>query len=217
MDSVDTILFDWDGTLIDSAQAAFEAFRRSLYDLGVAADFAVYERIYSPDWYAMYEALGLPEKKWQQADDLWIRHYGQPVPDQAPGARDVLNELAGRSFCLGIVTSGSRSRVHREMHTLGWDEVFQVVVCSEDVTHKKPHPEGLEKAMAEIGKHPGCCCYVGDSPDDIEMAKRAGVRTIGIRSGYPGSRKLMNHNPDCCISSLSQLLDCLDHVSGMRR
>jgi HAD superfamily hydrolase (TIGR01549 family) len=206
MDLIDTILFDWDGTLIDSAQAAYDAFRKSLGDFGIAAEFAVYEQIYSPNWYAMFEALGLPRDKWQRADDLWILHYGQNTPDPTPGVQDVLSELRDRHYCLGIVTSGTRSRVHREMNALGLDGVFRVVVCSEDVAYRKPHPEGLEKAIAQIGKLPEFCCYVGDSPDDMEMAKRAQVRTIGIHSNYPNSRKLMNSNPDYCINSLAQLL-----------
>jgi len=56
---IDTILFDWDGTLIDTADAAFDAFRKALLDLSVPLEYETYVRIYSPNWYSMYEALAL--------------------------------------------------------------------------------------------------------------------------------------------------------------
>ena len=206
MESINTILFDWDGTLVDSASVAFEATRRSLYDLGITLAYNRYEEIYSPDWYKMYEALRLPREKWPEADNGWILHYGQTVSSLVPEGRRTLNELRRRGYCLGIVTSGNRSRVWREIKTHGLEPIFEVVVCGEDVINRKPHPEGLGLAMERIGKDPDVCCYVGDSLADIEMGKRANIRTIGIRSRYPGSRELSNANPDLLFESIALLL-----------
>jgi HAD superfamily hydrolase (TIGR01509 family) len=206
MDLINTILFDWDGTLVDSAQSACDASIKSMKDLGIAVDIATYERIYSPNWYSMYEALGLPKEKWQQADDLWIRHYGPTVSDLAPDVLRALSELLDRGYCLGVVTGGNRSRIHREMNAHGLSKIFRAIICTEDVTNKKPHPEGLDLAMSRLGKSPEVCCYVGDSPDDMEMGKGARVQTIGIASRYPKSRNLLNDKADFCIESISQLL-----------
>jgi HAD superfamily hydrolase (TIGR01509 family) len=206
MDLINTILFDWDGTLVDSAQSACDASLKSMNDLGIAVDVAVYEKIYSPNWYSMYEAVGLPKEKWREADDLWIRHYGQTVSDLPPDVLHALSELLGRGYCLGVVTGGNRSRIHREINAHGLSETFRIVICTEDVANKKPHPEGLDLAMSRLGKSPEACCYVGDSPDDMEMGKRARVQTIGIASGYPRSRNLTNDRADFCIESISQLL-----------
>jgi HAD superfamily hydrolase (TIGR01509 family) len=203
---IDTILFDWDGTLVDSAQLSYDAFQKSMRDMGVIMEFSAYERIYSPNWYSMYEALGLPREKWLDADDLWIRHYGQKTSDLSPDAHKALLELRGRGYGLGVVTSGSRSRVHREVNALGLNEVFQIIVCSEDVSNKKPHPEGLDLAMSKLGRPPEFCCYVGDNPDDMEMGKRARVQTIGIASRYPNSDNLRDAGADLCIDSIPQLL-----------
>jgi len=77
MRQVATFLFDWDGTLADSARLGLAAFQKTFADLGVAFPLDVYEANYSPNWYSTYQALGLPKEKWQIADDLWLQHYGE--------------------------------------------------------------------------------------------------------------------------------------------
>jgi HAD superfamily hydrolase (TIGR01509 family) len=210
MNLIDTILFDWDGTLIDTAQTSFAAFRKAQADLGIPVTRDYYEQIYSPNWYTMYETLRLPREKWQAADCLWLQHYGDEIPDLVEGAKHVLDKLGRNGYCLGIVTSGSRLRVLREIKMLGLTESFGAVVCNEDVANKKPHPEGLEMAMSRMGKMREVCCYVGDSPDDVEMGKRANIHTVAVMSRYPGGPKLQNANPDFCFPSIIHLLELFD-------
>jgi HAD superfamily hydrolase (TIGR01549 family) len=214
VDAIDTILFDWDGTLVDTAQSTFEAFRKSLDDLGIPVERKLYEQIYSPNWRSMYRAIRLPEEKWQEAEDLWTRYYGQEPPELVQGGQSVLSELSRRGYSLGIVTSGSYARVWREITALGLTDAFRILVCNEDVVNKKPHPEGLEQAMLRMDKRPEICCYVGDSLDDMEMGKRAGIRTIGIISHYPGSDKIRSARPDLCFESIIQLLNHFKALSG---
>ena len=211
---IDTILFDWDGTLIDTAQQAYDASQKSLLKLGVPLDFPTYERIYSPNWYRMYEELRLPREKWKEADDLWILYYTNENPGFMPGAKTALDELIQRNYALGIVTSGTRSRVLRELDALGLAESFRVVICGEDVVNKKPHPEGLEIAMKQLQKRAEVCCYVGDSPDDIEMGKRARVMTVGIPGLYPASRNLVDVHPDLSLDSLEGFCTALDTTNA---
>ena len=213
MDGIDTLLFDWDGTLIESAENSFAAFQKALQEFGIPLEYEVYKTIYSPNWYSMYAALQLPREKWKAADDFWMHYYGQGVVHLVRGGKHALAELSSRGYCLGIVTSGSRSRVLREMGSLGVADVIGAVVCNEDVRNKKPHPEGLERGMQLLNRQPGACCYVGDSPDDIEMGRRAHVRTIAIPGGYPGSKKLADANPDFWFGSIDQLLK---HFSDLR-
>jgi pyrophosphatase PpaX len=206
MVGIDTILFDWDGTLVDTAQPSFAAFQQTMRDLGIRLEFDHYERIYSPNWYRMYQALRLPQHKWQKAEDLWLHYYGENAASLVQGARNVLVELSGRGYCLGVVSSGSQSRVLREMESLEIGKAFRIVVCNEDVCNKKPDPEGLEKAIRLLDRQPETCCYVGDSADDVEMGKRARLRTIGVFSRYPGSANLADTNPDLCIKSITEIL-----------
>ena len=68
--SITTLLFDWDGTLADSAHLGLAAYQKTFAQLGVAFPQEIYEAAYSPNWYSTYEALGLPREKWQLADEL---------------------------------------------------------------------------------------------------------------------------------------------------
>jgi HAD superfamily hydrolase (TIGR01509 family) len=203
---LDTVLFDWDGTLVDSAEQAFEATRKAFGDLGIVLDLQAYNRVYSPNWYVMYAQLGLPRLKWQEADELFLRHYDGSGLRMQPGGWAALDELARRNYALGIVTSGSGSRVRQEIVSFGLGGVFKAVICGEDVVNRKPDPEGLGRAMERMRKRPGSCCYVGDCPEDVEMGRRANMLTIGIPGPYPASRRLKDARPDYLFDSLSEFV-----------
>ena len=204
--SISHLLFDWDGTLLDSSLFGFAAFRKTFSDLKIDFDQTAYESIYSPNWYTMYEALGLPRDLWETADELWIRHYGEESPRLVEGSKEALLELAQRGYSLGIVSSGTRSRVVREIEAAGLSRVFPVVVCNEDIENKKPHPEGLEKAIRMLGTSHDSCVYIGDSPEDIQMGRSARVLAVGIRSNYPTNERLALAQPDLYLESINELL-----------
>ena len=204
---ITTLLFDWDGTLVDSAQLGLTAFEQSFAALGVVFDHEIYRAVYSPNWYSVYEAMGLPKEKWQLADDLWVQHYGEQPAQPVPRAQETIKDLKQKGYRLGVVSSGSECRVAREISELGLETLFEAVICNEQMENKKPHPEGLETAMRSLDCRSDATCYVGDSPEDIQMGKRANLFTVGVRSAYPTSWKLKSHNPDIFIESLAELLD----------
>lgn len=203
--TITTLLFDWDGTIVDSHQLGLTAFERSFASLGMDFSHEIYREVYSPNWYSVYEAMGLPKEKWQQADDLWVENYGLQTAQLVTGAEQTIKQLHGKGYQLGVVSSGSDCRVNREVMDLGLDGIFSVVVCHEQMQNKKPHPEGLETAMRAINRMPTECCYVGDSPEDVQMGQRAGLVTVGVRSAYPTSWKLRHQNPDIYIESFDEL------------
>jgi len=204
--SITTLLFDWDGTLFDSALTGFLAFEKTFGELGLAFTPEFYETIYSPNWYSMYEALNLPKDKWQAADELWLQHYGEQTPKLIDGANSTILELQSRGYRLGIVTSGTHRRVAREINLLGLSSTFETLVCNEHIVNKKPHPEGLENAIQQLFITPDLCCYVGDTPEDVQMGKKAGVMTAAVRSAYPTSRRLIDEHPDIHLDSIADLL-----------
>jgi len=205
-ESIANLFFDWDGTLFDSEKAGLIAFQKTFDDLGIVFTTEFYESRYSPNWYSMYEALSLPKDQWKTADDIWLQHYGEQPPKLVHGAAETINELHRKGYRLGIVTSGTHRRVQRELVQLGLTTVFEAVICNEHITNKKPHPEGLTKAMKMLDATPKSSIYVGDAPEDVRMGKSAKVYTVGVRSAYPTSRNLADENPDLFLDRISELV-----------
>lgn len=202
---ITALLFDWDGTVVDSAHLGLVAFQKSFAALGLEFHEPTYQAAYSPNWYSLYEKMGVPRDKWQTADDLWLHHYSQQTAKLIDGVDATLHELHAKGYRMGVVSSGTDSRVKREMDELALTELFEVVVCNEHMVNKKPHPEGLESALQRMGLTSAQVCYVGDSPEDIEMGKRANVLTAGVRSTYPTSWKLQTADPDIYLESFIEL------------
>jgi len=204
--SITTLLFDWDGTVVDSAQLGLTAYEKAFAELGVPFNHETYRTVYSPNWLTVYEGLGLPKEQWQRADELWTQHYGEQSAEVIEGAGETIAELRQKGYRLGVVSSGNDCRVNREIEELGFGEVFDVVICHEQIRNRKPHPEGLETAMHSLGCSQTEIGYVGDTPEDIEMGKAAGVLTVGVRSAYPTSWRLESCESDIFIESISELL-----------
>jgi len=159
---------------------------------------------YSPNWYHVYRAARVPRIEWRRADRLWRTAYAAEKPPLLPGARKIVRIL-GRKFVLGLVTSGSRSRVRRQLREFGLAKYFSACVYSEDATRKKPHPAALNWAMKCLDAGSEDCVYVGDSAEDIEMARRARVRPIGVLGPFPTAARIRAARPDLLLRSISEL------------
>lgn len=204
---IKTILFDWDGTLADTASLGLRAFQRAFAELDFPFPLNIYETNYSPNWYSVYEALSLPREKWPRADELWLKHYGEQTAQMIEGAVEVLHDLHRKGYQLGIVSSGSESRVCREVNQAKLANLFVTVICNEHIANKKPHPEGLHAAMNRLQASAAESAYVGDALEDIEMGKRAGTFTVAVRSDYPCGSKLLAAKPDIFLDSIKELND----------
>jgi len=198
------VLLDWDGTLLDSYAADARAYLAMFRALRIEWGVQELERHYSPDWYQVYRAARLPQMRWAEADRLWRDAYGAERPPLLPGARTVLRML-GRRFLLGLVTSGSRGRVRRQLRDFGISGYFSACVCSEDAAKKKPHPAPLHLALKRLRATPEECVYVGDAPEDIEMARRAGMRAIGVLGPFPTAEAVRAAQPDLLLRSIRDL------------
>jgi len=203
MKAIATVLFDWDGTLCDSGAALHRAFVKALAEFGVSFSMADYQAVYTPAWYRMYEAFGLPKESWKLADQRWLHHYSGEQPELLPGASDVVDTCRAGGLQLGIVTGANRDRIRQEFQRLGLS--FPAIVCHEDVVHRKPHPEGIERALALLNAGAEDCCFVGDAPEDVEMGKRAGVFTIGVVSDYVTRSRIEAASPDLLLESIEEL------------
>jgi HAD superfamily hydrolase (TIGR01549 family) len=181
---VEAILFDWDGTLADTLGAIYRANVEVMRALGLPFDPAIYRRHFAPDWRVMYERLGVPADRLEEANERWWAALDETDTVLFPGVRAMLQGLASAGHPLGIVTAGRSDRVGAELRRHGIERLFGVIVYGDDGAVQKPDPEPLRSALARLGvaARPSASTYVGDTPDDMRMAVAAGVQAVGIES-----------------------------------
>jgi len=204
------VLFDWDGTLLNSYAADTAAYLAMFREMQIPWGVAELEEHYSPNWYNVYRAAKLPRAKWDAADKAWRLSYMRHRPKLLPGARRILS-LLSRRHALGLVTSGDRDRVHRQLREFRlWDQ-FAARICSGDTRLRKPHPAPLRLALRRMALRATECVYVGDSPEDLEMARSAGVRAaIAILGPFPTEKRLRAAKPDILLESIEELPSALN-------
>ena len=202
------VLLDWDGTLLNSYAADSRAYLAMFRALEIEWGLAELKCHYSPDWYQVYRAAKIPRARWPEANRLWRRAYLAERPRLLPGARSVVQAL-GKRFTLGIVTGGSGDRVRPQLRAFRLADYFAACVCSEDAPRKKPDPAPLRRALQRLRAKPADCVYVGDAPEDIEMARRAGVRSIGVLGPFPTAERLCRAEPQLLLKSIRELPLCL--------
>jgi pyrophosphatase PpaX len=181
----DVVLFDLDGTLIDSAGAILESFHGTTE--------AVLGRRFPDDRILALVGGGSPARQMAQLDatrvDDLVREYGARIDDAYDevecfaGVAEVLAELKHRGQRLGVVSAKSRPTVERAFEAAGIDGLFDVVVGSDATTRHKPDPEPILHALSLLGTAPGAAAYVGDSPFDAAAARAAGVYAVAVAWG----------------------------------
>jgi HAD superfamily hydrolase (TIGR01509 family) len=198
------VLFDWDGTLLDSYHADSQAFLAMFRAMEVEWGLPELERHYSPNWYAVYRAAKIPQDRWDEADRVWRAHYEKHPSKLMGAARRVLMQLNKRHK-LGLVSSGDRDRVSRQLREFRLTRVFRTRVLGGDTVEKKPHPAPLLKALQEMKAEARDCVYVGDTPEDVEMARAAGVRAIAVLGPFPTEKRLRAMKPEILLNELQEL------------
>jgi len=210
---IQAVLFDWDGTLIDSYHADSQAYLAMFQELGLEWGLAELEQNYSPDWYSVYRAAGIPEERWSDADRAWRINYARHPSKLMNGTRRILDQLAGRHR-LGLVTSGDRERVTRQLGEFQLTRIFETYVCGGDTPEKKPRPEPLLLALRRMKIDAGRCVYVGDTPEDLLMARAAGVRAIAVLGPFPTEKRLRAAEPEYLLESLDALPELLEKIEN---
>jgi HAD superfamily hydrolase (TIGR01509 family) len=198
------VLFDWDGTLLNSFQADANAYLQMFRALGIPWSSTQLAKHYSPDWHNVYRVAHLPPECWAEADRLWRGFYRSERPQLQTGARRVVQQLASR-FRLALVSSGSRLRVRSQMRAFALEEFFVVSVFGDQVPHRKPHPLQLQLAIRRLGFEPGSCIYVGDAPEDVKMARHAGVAVVGVLGHSPVPAQLRASCPNALVKTICSL------------
>jgi phosphoglycolate phosphatase len=184
-----TYIFDFDYTLADSSRAVVECANNGLRGLGLPEA--------SPDAIRRTIGLSLPETLVRLAGEqqrpladefrrFWRQRSDQIMVDWTvllPGAPEAVRELREKGFQTGIVSTKYRSRIEEVLRREKLSDAFEVIVGGEDVAAHKPDPEGLLRAIDELGAAPEETLYVGDSITDARTAERANVSFAAVLTG----------------------------------
>lgn len=209
------IIFDLDGTLIDSFGLVIHAWNvacrepmgRTYSAEAVIARFGVTE-------IAMLRNE-IPAAYLEKAEGIFLNEYRSQHSAMCtvfPGIIGLLDDLKIRKTPMGVMTGKGRDTADISLAELGWTDRFQSVVTGDEVTNPKPHPEGPLLVARELKLKPEECVFIGDSPADIEAGQRAGMRTIwaGWHPVYAEKVRLLR--PDYSPTSPSELMDLLRNV-----
>ena len=209
---MDAIVFDWDGTLIDSLAGIFDANLRVLSEYGVPFDDERYRAVYTPDWRLMYQRLGLPDEALEAAGARWLELYRETdAAELLSGAAESLRRLADAGFVLGLVTAGDEDVVVGQMERFGIAGLLPIRVFGTDDVAAKPHPEPLLRALGQLERadRAHLARYVGDVPDDMRMARAVGAVGIGIESAIGTRDQLVRAGATEVYPSVTAFVDQL--------
>jgi len=203
------VIFDLDGTLIDSYQALFLAFRHAYQNMGLPPlSFEEVQKVTGHGLASTFRHL-LGEERVPEALTLFRQKYEEvlrPYTSLLRDARQVLETLHGRGIQLAIATN-KLGRFSREIFEhFGLDKLFTIIVGDEDVSQNKPHPEMLLFAIEKMGLRKEEVIFVGDSSIDIQTAKNAGVRVFAVPTGVTKREDLEKAQPTAVLHSLLDLL-----------
>ncbi len=188
-----TILFDLDGTVIDSTEAILESFHNSyrVYDRTAPTDEAIKALIGHP-LDVMYRELGIEESMVWKFVGTYKEYYREISTQKTvllPKAAEAVIE-ASKIARLGIVTTKTAKYSRILMEHFGLMHYFDALVGFEDVKHAKPHAEPIEKVLELMGAPKENCWLIGDTRIDVEAAHNAAINIVAVTTGYDSHEKL---------------------------
>lgn len=211
-----TIIFDWDGTLMDSAGRIISAMQTSAANVGLPV----------PEEHAVRHIIGLsldsvfdelfPQTDYSFKPRLFEEYRYQYVEaDQTPsplfeGAEDVLLHLKEKGLSLAVATGKARKGLIRVMTESALTEYFDDSICA-DEAESKPHPQMLELLTQRNGWQKQQCLMIGDTTHDLKMAKSAGIQSIGVSYGAHPKENLAHLDPLHILDDIRELIDMYQH------
>ncbi|MEG6521248.1 HAD-IA family hydrolase [Desulfotomaculum sp. 1211_IL3151] len=209
---IKTILFDLDGTLIDSLPLIQSTYEKVFQEMEIP-------------WYngEVMKCIGLPlveigkkfagEERHRDFFRLYQQHYAiehDAKTKAYPGTLSMLENLRQRGVRMGVVTSKSNHVALRSTRFLGFDRYIEVLIGADDVTRHKPQPDPILTALQQMQVPQAGAAYIGDSPFDLMSAKAAGVTAIGVSWGMAEASKLLRFEPDHLLHQWEDLIGVLE-------
>ena len=205
---IDTILFDLDGTIIDTNEHIINSFIHALKD-HVSGPFTREHIIpkmgmtleQQIQYFSGTEDVTPFVKDYRYFYDT--NHDGNVQP--FPHVIEVIEGLHTKGIVMGVVTTKNRPGTLRVLEMFGLMKYMSSIVTVIDVEHPKPHPEPVLKAVQELGSVHGRTLMVGDSPVDIQAAQAAGVLSAGVSWSLKGEETLRKYKPDYMLNTMNDL------------
>ena len=202
------VVFDWDGTIIDSASAIARCIRDAAADLGLRVPS--HEEASHVIGLGLHDALrgAVPDLPPERIGDFVARYREHFLASEDTmglfgGMRELIESLS-RQRALGIATGKSRRGLDRALDATGLKPYFRASRCA-DETKPKPHPAMLHELMEELAVERKDLIMIGDTSHDLEMARAAGVDALAVSYGAHAEQGLRACAPKACVSSVAEL------------
>ena len=203
------IVFDWDGTLMDSTAAIVASIQAAARDLDIQPPSD--ERAQHIIGLGLIDALrhalpDLPVERYQEVAERYRYHFLSRDQDLLlfDGAVELIEELTRAGYHLAVATGKTRKGLARAFEVSGLGPRFQASRCA-DECRSKPHPQMLEELMDEIGVEPDVTLMIGDTTHDLQMARNAGVGALGVAYGAHPREILEAACPIYCAGNVAEL------------
>jgi HAD superfamily hydrolase (TIGR01662 family) len=214
---VDAVIFDLDGTLIDSIDIYFAIVENALKKLHLPAvsrsQILAAAESENFNWELVLPQEVLKRKQtiideaWAVINEIAPRMFADNV-EIIRGADRIVKYIASNGIKIGLATSTRRRYLKIKMQPLRHadvDQLFDVIITSDDVAKRKPAPDPLLACARKLKLQPENCVYVGDTATDIKAGKAAGMLTIGVLTGFDGYEMLEKESPDAILDSVRNL------------
>ena len=203
------LVFDWDGTILDSTRAIVTSMQAACRDLGLPPPSD--ERARQVIGLGLAEALqvaapDLPPANYPQMAERYRHHYLSCDQDLNlfDGIPEFLADLQAQGFCLAVATGKSRRGLDRALMHSGLGKFFTASRCA-DESFSKPHPQMLHDLMERLLFSPGDTLMIGDTTHDLQMAKNADVAGVGVTYGAHTGEQLMALAPLALVGNVAEL------------
>lgn len=212
------LIFDLDGTLIDSVYAHTLAWQQTLQEVGLAVPAWEIQRHIGISGTLMLKTLartrgqrfdGARAPQLQERHDVLLRQY-EPLQRPLPGAVELLRFLAAHRIAHGIATSGRRAEIRPSLEKLGLND--GTLIIDADSGAAKPEPDLFVACQRRLALPAAQCLIVGDAVWDIHSARRAGILAVGLLSGGVGEQELYNAGAMRVYRDTAQLLEYIDEL-----
>ena len=206
----DLVVFDWDGTLMDSEARIVDCMQRAAADVGVTVPGRAEARDIIGLGLEQAVARLFPQADTTRIDEIvdayrrhWLGDEVEPARMFA-GSHEIVADLHDAGSLLAVATGKSRKGLEKSLAESGLGALFHVTRCA-DETFSKPHPQMLEEILTDLDTAPGRAIMVGDTEYDMQMAANAGVPAVGLTHGVHSAERLLTHGAMQCFDDLFSL------------